>query len=239
MFWAALILGIGGSLHCLGMCGPIVMAVSSGRGKTGFEGAFLYNTGRILTYTLLGLFFGLAGFGIRLAVMQNSLSLAAGLFLIAMGLSALVGWKWKYGHRLTGRFVHKGLSRLFKKQSIWRMLPIGMLNGLLPCGMVYMALIPALALGQPGAGAAFMFVFGLGTVPMLFALAMLKGRMPEGLRFKFNRITPVITLVIGVLFSLRGMELGIPYLSPKTAKMENSLDAAANDELVEEFKSCH
>lgn len=239
MFWAALILGLGGSLHCLGMCGPIVMALKFGNGNRGTVAALLYNSGRIATYSMLGLLFGLTGLGIRFAIMQNVLSLTAGAVLIAMAIGAFAGWRWKKGHRWIGRLVHKPLSALMRERSLIGTFFIGVLNGLLPCGLVYMAVIPALALAEPAAGAAFMFVFGLGTLPMLFAVAILKEQMPQSFRIKFSRITPVFTLVLGVLFSLRGMELGIPYLSPQTVKIQEEVKQVVDGDEPVELKVCH
>ena len=122
-------------------------------------------------------------------------------------------------------FVGKLKSRLgllFGKRSYSSLFSIGLLNGLLPCGPVYAALAAAIATGSAINGAGFMFAFGLATIPMLLAVSLLGNLMSINFRKKVTRYIPVAVFFIGVLFILRGLALGIPYLSPPDAKLDLS-----------------
>lgn len=216
--WTAFLLGLVGSAHCAGMCGPLALALpatGSNRG-TFLAGRLLYNVGRIVTYTLLGAVFGLLGEGFALAGLQRWVSLLGGLVILlgliassrfAPGLPILrvVGW------------LRSKLGRLLKERSFTANFAFGLLNGLLPCGLVYVAALGAAALGDWLLGLAFMAAFGLGTVPMLLALGLAGPRLQWLLRGKVERLVPATMALAAVLLLLRGMGLGIPYLSPDLA----------------------
>jgi hypothetical protein len=239
MIYTALILGLGGSLHCLGMCGPIALTLSYGKGLKGATASVLYNSGRIITYMVLGLLFGLAGNGIKMAVVQNSVSMAAGGVLILAGVAGIVGWKWGWAYRNIGAAVRKPMGRLFRNRTMTAMVGIGALNGLLPCGLVYMAAIGSLTLHEPVAGMLFMFLFGIGTLPVMLAVGFLRERIADNTRNKMRRFAPIVTMITGTLFLVRGMELGIPYVSPKTSKMEIQLHSAGAGDLAGSMVVCH
>lgn len=220
MLATAFILGLMGSLHCIGMCGPIAFMLPLDRGRPArrYGQLGLYHLGRALAYGLIGLVFGLAGKGLYLFGFQQKLSIVVGLIMIA---SVLIPARYFRGWRLT-RPLYRLIGRLqaslgsqLKRRGPDTFLSIGLLNGFLPCGLVYMALIGAMAMASAPKGALYMMVFGLGTLPMMSAAALfgkfIKGRWAPALR----KAIPVIVVVIGLLFVLRGMGLGIPYLSPK------------------------
>ena len=210
MIWTGFVIGILGSLHCIGMCGPLALALpSAGQDRADYAmGRVLYNIGRVLTYAAMGIVFGLIGKTFALAGLQRGVSIAAGLFILA----AALGW-----HRLTSPsfgFLRGAWSKLIAQRSRTALFAIGLLNGLLPCGLVYVALAGAAATGSAAGGAVFMLAFGAGTIPAMLAVSLSGKLVHVGLRQKFHRMVPVTLGVLSVLFILRGMSLGIPYVSP-------------------------
>lgn len=213
--WTAFVLGLVGSLHCAGMCGPLALALPvTGNTRAAFvAGRLFYNAGRILTYALLGLVFGLVGQSIAMAGFQKWVSLTAGaLILIGLVASTRVG----LGVPITKGVVwlKNGVGRLLQKRTLGSLFLLGTLNGLLPCGLVYVACAAAAATGSIKLGMVSMIAFGLGTLPMMLGLSLAGARLQAMFRFRWQRLVPVSLAVLGVLLLLRGMELGIPYISP-------------------------
>ncbi len=220
MLLAALLLGLMGSLHCIGMCGPIafMLPVDRTNNYKKFGQIFIYHFGRLLAYGSIGLVFGLLGKGLYIFGMQQKLSIATGILMI---LIVLIPYKTfsKYNlskpiYRLMSR-VKNRLGQELKKKSPDTFLTIGFLNGFLPCGLVYMALFGAVAMGNPAEGSLYMLLFGAGTIPLMTATIYFSEFLKGAARKKAQRLIPVFVILIGVLFILRGLGLGIPYLSPK------------------------
>lgn len=221
----ALTIGLVGSLHCLGMCGPIAIGIPLDRENwwKKLTGGLLYNWGRIITYGILGAIFGLLGRGIKLAGLQQWESILLGIIMIVSVLFPIV-FRQKinldklftgYASRLIGSF-----RKLFMKSSMRNLFFIGLLNGLLPCGLVYMAIAGAINTNDVLMGIAFMVMFGIGTTPALLLLSLAGNVVTTGFRKKVKHVIPVFIVILGILFILRGMNLGIPYVSPKTNKLE-------------------
>lgn len=226
-WWAAITIGLVSSFHCLGMCGPIAFALPLNRSSvwSQFIGAFTYNLGRLTTYGTLGLLFGLIGKSLVMAGAQRFLSVTAGVFMILSvvlpKISASVNidaFTFKYIGKLKSAF-----GQLFQKSSLISLFLIGLLNGLLPCAMVYIALAGAVAEGDMLGGMAFMVYFGIGTLPMMYSASILGAFLTVNLRNKLQKAIPVMVFIIGVLFILRGMNLGIHYLSPKIDRVDPSV----------------
>ncbi len=223
---AALALGLAGSLHCVGMCGPLALALPrAAGGKAAFlAGRLLYNLGRAVTYAGMGAVFGLLGKTLLLAGWQRGLSIAAGALMVAYAIATLWGGsRWTLesaGLRFVAP-IQRALGRLLAQGSPRGLFTIGLLNGLLPCGLVYVALAGAAASGSPGPGAAFMFVFGLGTLPLMLAVALLGPSLQHRLRGRIQTVIPILLAVLGILVILRGLELGIPYVSPNLSAQVN------------------
>jgi uncharacterized protein len=216
--WTAIVLGLVGSLHCAGMCGPLALALpQAGNSRTGYlAGRMAYNLGRITTYCLLGVVFGLLGKTIFLAGIQRWVSIALGLALLA-GLFAsrrLAMWQPITG--LVGRLKVR-MSALLRQRSFLALAMLGLLNGLLPCGLVYVAGAGATATGGILASVVYMAAFGAGTVPMMLAISLSGKLVPTSLRLNLSRAIPISVFLLATLLILRGMSLGIPYLSPDLA----------------------
>ncbi|WP_200976981.1 sulfite exporter TauE/SafE family protein [Echinicola sp. 20G] len=224
MIWTAFLLGFLGSFHCLGMCGPIAMAVAAADQKQYWTRKLFYNLGRTLTYSLLGLLVGTMGWGLELAGVQQWTSIGLGVLII---LFALLYRKGEQAIVQVGLYKFVGsikasLSYWLRKGGTVAFFMTGLINGLLPCGMVYIALLASLALSSPFEGALYMFAFGMGTVPLLFIL-MLGGQLfSPSKRQRLFKLMPYFAVFIGVLFIVRGLGLGIHFISPELSSLAPS-----------------
>lgn len=219
MLYAALLLGLISSLHCVGMCGPIAMMLpvaQSNPEKKALQ-ILTYHLGRIFSYASIGLLFGTIGRGFYLAGIQQYLSLLAGIMMIAViMLPVNIFSRYNFSKpafqlisKLKGR-----LGKQFAKASFKSLFTIGMLNGLLPCGMVYAAVFGALAMPGIYFSVAYMVLFGIGTVPLMSSVVYLQKLFTLQVRNRIQKIIPIAVVCLGILFILRGLGLGIPYISP-------------------------
>lgn len=240
LIFAALGLGFASGFHCLGMCGPIALSLGlSKKQQVNFHLQNLtYQLGRILTYSFLGAIVGIVGEGFQLAGFQKYISILAGILLITMAL-------FSFGGDFTSKIpaisnallkVKINLGKLLRKTDYSSRFLTGVLNGFLPCGMVYMALTASLAAGGIWQSSTFMVFFGLGTFPFMFAAVLFGNILNATVRNKILKIVPVFMLILGTLFILRGMELGIPYVSPKkeALKVEKHMNSDKNSD-----ENCH
>ncbi|MEX0312731.1 MAG: sulfite exporter TauE/SafE family protein [Allomuricauda sp.] len=220
MLASALILGFLGSLHCLGMCGPIAFLLPLDHENKGKKLAqvFIYHLGRLLAYGTIGLLFGLLGKGLSLFGIQQKLSIAVGVVMI---LLVLLPSRYFMASRFSKpiySILAKVKSRLgseLNKKTPDTLLTIGFLNGFLPCGLVYMALLGAIAYGNALQGGLYMILFGTGTIPLMTAVVFSKGLFKNPLKQGIRKLIPAFVILVGVLFIIRGLGLGIPYVSPK------------------------
>ncbi len=221
---SAITLGLIGSFHCAGMCGPIALAIPLNNNSwyNKITGSLVYNLGRAITYAIMGFVFGMLGKGLVLAGFQKWVSIIMGVIMV---ISVLFPSLYKNRFDLNSKaFSFVGnlkvkLGSLLRKRTYGSLFLIGLLNGLLPCGLVYMALAGAIATSGALSGALFMFVFGLGTLPMLFFISILGNTLSTKFRTKMTKIIPGVVFFIGVLFILRGLGLGIPFISPPEKKL--------------------
>lgn len=227
--WTAFLLGLAGSLHCAGMCGPLLCAlpvVDQGR-ISFYAGRFLYNVGRISLYALLGLAFGALGKTLSIVGLQRWLSFSAGCLILA-GLLASAKWNM---NAPVGKFVFllkRAFARLLQQRSYQGLFALGALNGLLPCGLVYVALAGATATGDSWHGGLYMLLFGLGTLPMMLGIGFVTPKLRQVFGQRGRLLIPVSVALIGLLLLVRGLSLGIPYLSPTLDRGQAHCSACHN-----------
>lgn len=219
MLVSAFVLGLLGSFHCVGMCGPIAFMLPVDRTNS-FKKIFqisLYHFGRLLAYSLIGLVFGIVGKSLYIFGLQQQLSIAIGILMIIV---VLIPYKTfnKYNfskplYKIIGK-VKSALGKELKKKTPDTFLTIGFLNGFLPCGLVYMAVFAAIATGSLLDGSLYMVLFGLGTIPLMTTAIYISRFLKGSVRQHIQKAIPVFVIIIGALFILRGLGLGIPYISP-------------------------
>ncbi len=219
--YAALVLGLVGGLHCAGMCGPLALALP-GRDRSGAAyvlGRLAYNLGRVVTYCGLGLIFGVVGKSFWMAGVQRWASITLGLLLI-FGLFLSRKLALSKPVVLLVQRLKLAMGGLLRRRSLVALGLLGLLNGLLPCGLVYVACAGAAATGGVVSGLEYMAVFGLGTVPVMFVISVSGKLMPTALRLRLVRVVPLSILLLAILLILRGMSLGIPYVSPDLSSQD-------------------
>ena len=225
MLFSGVLLGLLGSLHCLGMCGPIAFMLPLDRSRPTKKllQLSLYHFGRLFSYGLLGLVFGLVGKSLHLFGFQQKLSIAIGILMIV-----LVVFPSKHFSKISvngpiykviGRVKSK-LANELKNKSSDTFFAIGFLNGFLPCGLVYMALFAAVAIGSPTQSSLYMILFGVGTVPLMTTAVYAFNSFGNGIKAKVRKLVPVFVVLVGLLFIIRGLGLGIPYISPRPIVQE-------------------
>lgn len=212
----AFFIGLFGSIHCIGMCGPLAFAIPVNNSKWWLVAGdkLLYNIGRIITYSLLGLLMGFIGRQLWVYGLQQGVSLLSGMLIIVAALTRL------FKIRLSGNKFLSGLMLPFNKLLSYALrhhsghFIVGVINGLLPCGFVYLALAGAINTPSPVTAATFMFWFGMGTFPLMLIATISSGFIGPMVRKRINRIIPYVMICLGFWFILRGLNLNIPYVSP-------------------------
>jgi sulfite exporter TauE/SafE len=236
---AAISLGFLGSFHCMGMCGPIALALPVHQKSTSQKtiAILAYNAGRMLTYALFGMLFGLIGQSFALFGYQQKLSVLLGVLIL---LALLVPKRFAYHLRFTGKLygllnrLKNKIAHLFQQRSLRSFFSIGLLNGLLPCGLVYMGVAGAIATGSVMKGMLFMAFFGAGTLPLMFSVSYTSHLLNIKTRHMIHKAVPVFIGMMAVLLILRGLNLGIDYISPKLSHEPHNLHAKQAT-----LKCCH
>lgn len=215
LYISAFLFGLLGSVHCAVMCGPIALALP--KGKLLFN-QLAYNFGRITSYLIIGGIFGLIGRGLFLVGFQQTLSILAGVLLMVVYFGSKVSsnknWLSRFIQIFTGKLRKLIGPHLHSMKWHSRYL-VGIINGFLPCGLVYMAAVAGISTGSPEGGMSYMFLFGLGTVPMMVGITFTKLFFNSKSRGNIYKMVPYFVVVISTLFVLRGLNLGVPYVSPK------------------------
>jgi sulfite exporter TauE/SafE len=224
MLYTAFFFGLISSLHCIGMCGPIAMMLPVDQNHPTKKATqiFTYHLGRLTAYAFIGLLFGLLGKGFFLAGMQQKISIFIGIAMIAIVLIPEKSFnKYNFSRpvfKIIGQ-IKSTLGSQFKNKSYKSLFIIGLLNGFLPCGMVYVALFGAIAMQSAPLGVLYMVLFGLGTLPLMSSVVYLHSFFTVSFRNKIQRVIPYVAILIGILFIFRGLGLGIPYLSPSNMSL--------------------
>lgn len=227
---AGLLLGFLGSLHCVGMCGPLALALpvqglSLHRRRIAI---LLYNIGRVVSYATIGLLLGFFGRQLYLSGVQQWISVAMGALIL---LTLFLNYAKHSPVRVP--FINALYKTIQRRIAAILQSPgglisygwLGILNGLLPCGMVYIALATALTLPGTLNTVLFMTMFGLGTLPAMMVLSYMGLTVNLSLRKMFKKVLPYGMAVVGILLILRGLNLGIPFISPV---LPHHADAAAS-----------
>lgn len=234
----AFLLGLASTFHCVGMCGPISLALPLDRSSSLsiLSGLVQYHLGRIITYSLLGLLIGSIGFSLQLFRVLQWLSIVMGVVMIVLA------WKRQWIHKLELRNnflmmrVTKGMGSMLASDSPLKFPALGALNGLLPCGMVFVALGNALLSGTVPGAMAGMAAFGLGTFPAMILVGYFARQINATARQRINRAFPVLLTLVGFMLIIRGANLGIPYISPKMTELQQkTTDKPAQQVVIE----CH
>jgi len=233
---AAITLGLLSGFHCIGMCGPIALALPIG-GKSAIRkgvSILMYNFGRVLTYSILGLVFGVVGQSFVLFGFQQILSISVGIIIL---LILLFPYLKKNLPSFQFSFINKlkyHIAKRFESSDLRSLFVVGSLNGLLPCGMVYIAIAGAVSSGTITSSVVFMAFFGLATIPFMFGLSYVGQLISINARNYIRKAQPFIIAVTAVLLILRGLNLGINYISPKLTEQQS-----INQVCHKTIKCCH
>lgn len=224
MLYTAFIFGLISSFHCIGMCGPIAMMLPVDRTNQAKKVTQIitYHLGRLSAYATIGFIFGLLGKGFFMAGLQQNLSIFIGVAMITIVvIPDKLFAKYNFSKpvfKLISK-IKTALGNQFRNKSYKSLFTIGLLNGFLPCGMVYVALFGAIAMQSESLGVLYMILFGLGTVPLMSSVVYLNSFITLPVRNQIQKVIPYVAVCIGCLFILRGLGLGIPYISPSNMSL--------------------
>lgn len=243
IYFTGFVLGITANFHCLGMCGPLALAIPLNRSSnwTILSGVLQYNFGRVVTYSILGAIVGIIGITIQTFNILQWISILSGVFLILYAWRKLLSSKLEAKLPVFGinRIVSSGFGKVLASKSPFKILLLGSLNGILPCGMVYLGLMNAILGGDSIKSALAMFFFGLGTLPIMIFVGFASNRISSSLRQKFSKSIPYLLTLIGIFIILRGMNLNIPYISPKINSVKIQDTKNQNGKSSVKIDCCH
>jgi len=224
MLYTALFFGLISSFHCIGMCGPIAMMLPVDHKNPSKKALQIltYHLGRLTAYGSLGLLFGILGRGFYLAGFQQTISITVGILMILIVvIPEKIFAKYNFSrpiYQLISK-VKTALGSQFKRKSADALFTIGFLNGLLPCGLVYAALFGAIAMQNVTLSISYMLLYGLGTIPMMSAVVYVSNFLSFPVRNQLQKVIPIVSVIIGTLFILRGLGLDISYVSPSNMNL--------------------
>lgn len=228
---SAFILGVASSFHCIGMCGPIAMALPLNRRTNGTQliGLLSNNLGRIVSYAIIGLVIGSIGFSLQLYQFLQGLSIIVGVLMILVAWRKQLLRKIEFQAGFLQKWIVGNMGKLLASSSPFKLFLLGNLNGLLPCGMIFIAISTALLAENAFGSAAVMASFGLGTLPGMLLVGFFSQQISGPFRANMSRAFPYIMTAVGALVMLRGANLGIPYISPKIAATTTTNSVKAKD----------
>jgi sulfite exporter TauE/SafE len=209
-------MGFIGSMHCIGMCGPLILAVPFAKlkGINKYFSIIQYHISRSLAYGLIGALIGVAGWQVYLTGYQNEISIFSGVLILTITFLPYI-LKANIFNKPNILFISNIYARVWKSKSVFHFMLLGFVNGLLPCGLIYSALIVAISMGTIQGSFMYMFYFGLGTIPMMFLLSYSGNVVQKFFKNSYNWAMPLVVTIVAVLLILRGLNLGIPYISPE------------------------
>ncbi len=214
-------LGLISSFHCIGMCGPLALALPIHKQSPANKvlGVLLYNLGRVFSYSLLGLLFGFIGRQVYLGGFQQVFSIVLGSIILLYFILSTIQKRsatFRFGMKYYNS-IQNLTTRFLSKSALHNLFITGVANGFLPCGMVYLAIAGAAASTNILDGVGFMAAFGFGTLPLMMMLSFAGLFISVPVRSTIRKLTPYVAASVAVLLILRGLNLGIPYLSPHIA----------------------
>lgn len=225
----ALALGFFGSLHCIGMCGPILLALPTTKSnRSQFFLKLVYHSSRSIGYGILGFLFGIFGSSVSLLGIQRWVSITSGI-LILVALITPIFWTSIEARLYQSTFIKKiqlQITKQFKHETFASHLRMGLLNSFLPCGFVYIALVGSINQHSILDSALYMVAFGFGTIPLMLTYTLFSQQIKRIRFLKSPKIKATLTTLVAILFILRGLELGIPYLSPKIKITETQVESS-------------
>ena len=214
--WTAFIMGLVGSVHCAGMCGPIAISLPYKAGMQTKEETFLkillYNLGRVVTYAFMGAVFGLVGKGFFTMGIQKWLLILLAVVLIIVAVFSIDVESKLLEIPVINRFnnfLKSALTKALKKATVKTFFIIGILNGFLPCGLVYMAIAAAIATGSVVSSVLYMILFGLGTMPMMMALGYGGNFIGQKFRRTLRKLYPVFMILFAIFFLMRAFKISM------------------------------
>ena len=212
------IMGCIGSVHCIGMCGPLALSlpVVADNNSSRFISTLLYNAGRVFTYSVLGALFGIIGMSFALFGFQQWLSIILGVIILVFVILPKLGVVFNNSNAVTRLFekLRSSLGQLFIRKNYHSVFFIGLLNGLLPCGLVYIAIAGAVSTTSMIKSSLFMAAFGLGTLPVMWSIAFFGSSINMNIRRSIKKLYPYVMVLLAVMLIVRGLGLQIPYMSP-------------------------
>ena len=224
MLYIAFMMGLLGSFHCVGMCGPIALMIPIKQNNFIIKTSqiLFYFLGKTLTYSLLGVLFGVLGRGLFIREYQQNFSIFIGICIIFIGFFSIFNIKIKSIENpilIALSSIKSALGKQLRKKTFFSVFSIGFLNGFLPCGLVYMALFSALAMADIGQTTLYMAFFGLGTMPLMFIFILLGNFLSLKVRIYIQKAIPFFIILIGILFIIRGLGLGFHFISPSNTNL--------------------
>jgi sulfite exporter TauE/SafE len=215
LFVTAFLTGLLGSFHCIGMCGPIALALPvQGTPFKTMLGRIIYSLGRIITYSILGILMGTIGLGLQSIGFQQTVSIVSGSLVIIVLLFFNNLYVFAPFRRLASS-LKQAFGTILRKSGFWSLFVLGLVNGLLPCGFVYIGLAGSVATAEWWKGGIYMALFGFGTAPLMLAFTYTIRLITPSWRSFINRYSPVFAVLVGMLLIIRGLNLGVPVISPK------------------------
>lgn len=231
MLYSAFLLGLFGSVHCLAMCGPLVLAFGQTTKSTTYK--LVQQYGRIMGYACLGMLMGVIGDSASLFNFQQKLSVIIGMVIIGFTLSAFL-------KKSASKF---SIDKLLSKLQVWamqntksvllRFFVLGLINSLLPCGLLYIALGVSVTLHSVQDSVLYMILFGVGTLPSMVLVLVFGNKVGQYFRGVQSKVLPVLSLLIGTMMVIRGLGLGIPYVSPTYNSTTQTIECC-----TDETKAC-
>lgn len=222
MWVSALILGFAGSLHCVGMCSPLAMAVTMNR-PSAILNRLIYNAGRILTYGLLGMLIAAIGMTLPLRNFQNITSICLGLFLLLIGLGGIRTVHIPFITPLlqtVTNFLKKAFAGHLRQKTSMSVFILGTLNGLLPCGLTFIALTWCLSLAGPIDGLFFMLLFGMGTLPVMLGVTALIPLFVKKFNWNVQGLASSMMIISGIILIARVFFVHLPHAPSGNSVME-------------------